>query len=115
MYAESLPGKRPSPGYPFTSIVININIACEAHRDSDMVMCVAIPFKQFTGGELVLVEAGLVLQVEAGDLVVFPSTDLTHFNLHYRGERGSIILHSDATGEGWVKNRNGWSHSKYMR
>ncbi|GBE83018.1 hypothetical protein SCP_0500610 [Sparassis crispa] len=39
---------------------------------------------------------------------------LTHFNLHYRGERASLVLHSDRDSEDWDKDQKGWQHSTFM-
>jgi hypothetical protein len=43
---------------------------------------------------------GLVIKLKPGDI--------THFNLHFSGLRGSIVLHSDVTGDKWVEDFNGW-------
>jgi hypothetical protein len=53
-------------------------------------------------------ELGLVIKLEAGDVLVFPSCNITHFNLHFTGKRGSLVLHSDRQGGRWVKDCNGW-------
>lgn len=71
-------------------------------------LCVVVPFGTWTGGELCLYEAGLVFELKAGDILVFPSSELTHFNLHFLGERGSLVLHSDKEGKRWVEDCNGW-------
>jgi hypothetical protein len=56
----------------------------------------------------VLYEAGLVFESGHGDLIIFPSADITHFNLHFEGLRSSLVLHSDKTGDEWGLNRNRW-------
>lgn len=115
MYADILPGKAACPAYPFGGFVINLNVCTRAHRDwKDMDLCVVIPIGDFTGGELCLLEPGLVLAVRPGDMVIFPSHKITHFNLHYIGKRASLVLHSDRDGAQWVKNRNGWASNHYM-
>ena len=68
-----------------------------------------MPFGDFDEGELVLFEAGLVVDMKEGIVVGFPSFDLTHFNLHFRGFRGSIVLQSDKNGDSWIEDRNGWA------
>jgi hypothetical protein len=60
------------------------------------------------GGELCLVEPGLVLGLRLGDMIVFPSTKLTHFNAHFSGYRVSFVLHTDKGGASWIKDFNGW-------
>lgn len=115
MYADLLPGKDASPAYPFAGYVLNVNVCTRAHRDfKDMLLCVVIPIGDFVGGELCLLEPGIVLELRSGDMVIFPSHRLTHFNLHYTGQRASLVLHSDRDGAQWVKNRNGWERNRYM-
>jgi hypothetical protein len=43
-----------------------------------------------------------------GDMALFPSGRTTHFNLHYKGTRASLVLHSDGAGRKWAENRNHW-------
>jgi hypothetical protein len=69
---------------------------------------VVIPFGEFTGGELGLHEAGLLFGLKTGDIIVFLSFRFSHFNLHFKGSRGSLVRHSDKEGKDWVQNRNGW-------
>ena len=79
------------------------------HRDqSDKRICVVIPFGDWEGGDICLYELGLVVKLRPGDVLVFPSCHITHFNLHFTGFRGSLVLHSDRQGANWVKDCNGW-------
>lgn len=50
-----------------------------------------------------------MLPLKSGDMVVFLSCALTHFNLHYRGERASLVLHTDREITKWTEGRNGWA------
>lgn len=68
-----------------------------------------MPIGDFDGGELCLMEPGLVLPLRGADSIVFLSSALTHFNLHYNGERGSIVLHTDKAMSKWTEGRNGWA------
>ncbi|KAJ8462696.1 hypothetical protein ONZ45_g17843 [Pleurotus djamor] len=44
MFAEFLPGGEPSPVFPFSGIVINLNVQTIIHRDSeDVIMCLVLP------------------------------------------------------------------------
>ena len=114
-YAEELPGRKASPCHPFAGFVLNFNVATKGHRDSkDLKLCLVMPIGTFTGGELCLVEPGLVLPLRSGDCVVFPSCKITHFNLHYTGTRASIVCHSDREGLKWVGNRMGWCGNSYL-
>jgi hypothetical protein len=49
-----------------------------------------------------------------GDVVIFPSGHITHFNLDYEGTRCSLVMFMDKQGDEWVKNRNGWAHHMVM-
>lgn len=103
-----------SPAYPFTGYVVNLNVVTDAHRDfKDKTICIVLALGQFQGGQLVLYEPGLVVDLRSGDWVAFPSGDTTHFNLHYKGKRASIVLHSDKEGDQWVKTRRGWESNKW--
>jgi hypothetical protein len=111
VYCNNLPLNN-SPGtHPFAGIVVNFCVSTDSHRDwSDNVLCVVIPFGTWEDGEIVLFELKLVIKMKSGDVLFFPSCHITHFNLHFSGLRGSIVLHSDGTGKNWVDNLNGWGN-----
>ncbi|KAH9928608.1 uncharacterized protein B0H18DRAFT_1117802 [Fomitopsis serialis] len=76
--AEILPGNACSVVHPFLSLVINLNVATLAHRDSqDKSLCVVLAVGDYEGGELCLYEPGLVLPLRNGDFVAFPSSRYT--------------------------------------
>jgi hypothetical protein len=109
MHANALPGGQNSPAYPFCSFVINILVASTGHRDPcDDVMCLVIPIGTFTGGELCFYEPGLILDVDPGDVVIFPSSHITHFNLHFKGIRHSLVCQTDINMKTWGEKKNGW-------
>lgn len=112
---DSIPGGYQPPVPPFLSLVVNLNICSEAHRDSmdKKNICMVIPIGSFEGGELVLVEQGLVLEVGNGDVVVFRSGESTHFNLDYSGQRASFVLHTDREMVSWQKDKNFWGGNYY--
>ncbi|KAF8549577.1 hypothetical protein OG21DRAFT_1387229, partial [Imleria badia] len=71
---HSLPGNSRPPVAPFVSLVVNINVHTEGHRDrKDLVLCLVIPIGEFEGGELVMYEQGLVVELRSGDFIVFCS------------------------------------------
>ncbi|TFK58677.1 hypothetical protein BDN72DRAFT_781767 [Pluteus cervinus] len=109
-YANSLPLASIPPAYPFTGLVLNLCVSTSAHKDiNDESLCVVVPFgNKWTGGELCLFEPGLVVDLQPGDVIVFPSSQITHFNAHMNGERGSFVLYSDKKMGDWVKEANGW-------
>lgn len=115
LYVDVLPGDAFSAPHPFTSFVLNINVSTKAHRDGhDLLACLVMPIGDFTEGELVLNEPGLVVPLISGDMMVFPSCDITHFNLDYEGERASLVLHSDKAGIGWMEDRYGRKFHDYL-
>ncbi|KAF8215159.1 hypothetical protein K438DRAFT_1749239 [Mycena galopus ATCC 62051] len=106
-YCDVLPMNAACP-YLFGGFVLNLRAATWGHRDpGDLVLCVAIPLGDFIGGELCLYELGLKFKLKMGDVLIFPSCDLTHFNMHFQGKRGTVVLHSDRQGEEWVRNCRG--------
>lgn len=115
--AAILPGNNVSAVSPFAALVVNLNVVTRAHRDrQDDGVCLVLPIGEFEGGELCLVEAGLVIPLRNGDFAVFPSCKLTHFNLHYTGSRASIVLHTDKEMSKWTaEDRNGWASNSHFR
>ncbi|KIM54099.1 hypothetical protein SCLCIDRAFT_137469 [Scleroderma citrinum Foug A] len=68
----TLPGASPCPFSPMASLVVNINVRTEAHRDVfDKELCLVMPVGEFSGGELVMVEQGLVFLLRNGDVMLF--------------------------------------------
>jgi len=109
IYCDHLPLNDMPATAPFAGIVINFCVSTDAHRDwSDKLLCVVIPFGDWEGGEIVLYELGLVIKMKSWDVLVFPSFKIVHFNLHFKGLRGSFVLYSDIQGDNWVENHNGW-------
>lgn len=107
-----LPSNQASPVHPFLGFVVNLNIASRCHRDwGDNKFCIVLAIGDFEGGELCLMEAGLVIPMRNGDFTLFLSGDVTHFNLHFKGERASFVLHSDKEIRKWNDDRNGWNHN----
>lgn len=108
-FIDNLPGNAQSTVFPFASLVININICTKAHRDKkDQTICLVVPIGEFEGGDLVLYEQGLVLDLRSGDIAVFCSAETTHFNLQYTGQRASFVLQTDSEFDKWLVQRNGW-------
>ena len=111
MYVDQLPLHASSPCYPWGGFVLNINACTWAHRDDkDKDICLIFPLGKFTGGKLCLYEVGLSFDLQMGDVLVFPSSRITHFNTHMKGRRATVVLHSDGQGgDSWVKDSHGWS------
>ena len=110
-FVDVLPLNHYPKMYPFASYVINIQGSTSGHKDArDNIWCVTIPFGDYSGGSLVLYEPGVVIEKGVGDVIIFPSSYLTHFNLDFEGVRCSLILFSDKHGDDWVRFRNGWNH-----
>ncbi|KAJ3015543.1 hypothetical protein NUW54_g1012 [Trametes sanguinea] len=113
--ADVLPGHSSAPAYPFTGFVININVSTKAHRDwGDLSGCLVMLIWCCKGGDLCLEEPGLVVPLRSGDMVVFQSQSMTHFNLQYTGKRASLVCHSDSAGTAWVNDRMRWQGHSYF-
>jgi hypothetical protein len=108
-WVDVLPANEFSPVYPFGGFVINLNVATRSHRDKgDLCLCLILVISDCEGGSLCLYEPGVVLELKSGDIVLFKSDCLTHFNLHFKGFRSSMVFHSDKEAGAWVHSRNGW-------
>ena len=110
MYCDSLPFWQRTRLYPFGGFVLNIRACTKAHRDKldTNDMCVLLFLGDWQDGDLVLYEPGLRFKVTRGDILIFPSTKLTYFNLHYEGSRISLVSHTDSNASRWLRDRNGW-------
>lgn len=62
-----------------------------------------------------MMEPGLVIPLHCGDLIVFLSSAVTHFNLHYKGQRASLVLQTDREMKKWREGRNGWKDNSTFR
>ncbi|KAJ7205349.1 hypothetical protein C8J57DRAFT_1100151 [Mycena rebaudengoi] len=105
-----LPGNEKCPFAPYGGVVVNMGGCSDAHADELDAEnnCVVIPFtKNCVGGGLVLHEAGMVMDLHAGDMILFLSARLTHYNLHFRGIRASLVFHTDNALDG--DGVNGWT------
>jgi len=115
LWVELLPSNDFSPVFPFGGLVINMNVATRAHRDTeDLSLCFILEISDCEGGELCLMEPGLVIELRNGDGVAFCSNKITHFNLDYKGKRASFVFHSDRAGLAWCKDGNGWKGNKFF-
>ena len=113
---EALPNGDTSPVHPFTGFVLNVNVSTRIHRDwGDEDVCLVLVLSDCSGGELCLKEPGVVLKLNTGDIVIFKSGEISHFNLHYIGKRASLVFHTDRAAWSWARDRNGWQHNVYMR
>lgn len=89
--------------------MINLNVTTSFHRDpQDQDICMVLVISDCQGGELCLYEPGLVVELRCGDMIIFKSVNISHFNLHFKGKRASFVFHSDRAGGAWAKDRNGW-------
>jgi hypothetical protein len=112
---ETLPLNEWTPIYPFSGIIVNVNIATRGHRDEgDEELCMVITVSDCEGGALVLHEAGIVVESSNGDCVGFPSVTQTHYNLDFTGLRASLVFHTDKDLQRWFKNMNGWIDNIYF-
>ena len=98
--------------YPFTKLVVNMGVQTQGHTDpKDNDLCVVVPFGEWKGGELCLYQPGVVLELQPGDMVAFPSNRIAHFNLEMSGLRGSLVMATDVSVNTWKETRNYWKHA----
>jgi len=110
LVADMLPLNEQSPADPFICWVLNLCACTKAHRDKgDKKWCITFALGDCEGGQLALHELGLVFDSAPGVMVAFHSCDQTHFNLHMKGIRASLVLHSDREGDKWGVNYNRWN------
>ena len=104
---EHLPGFYTPPTTPFAGLVVNINVITRMHRAAkDKLYCCVIALGDFEGEVLCFYKQGLVIPLRTGDLVVFRSSETTHFNLHFTGRCVSLVLHTDRVMDKWAEKRN---------
>lgn len=77
-------------------------------------MCLVLPIGEFEGGGLVMFKQGLVLELQAGDIAVFRSAEITHFNMEYSGQRASLVLQTDSAFDKWEEGCNGWADNVFF-
>jgi len=101
--------------WPFGGFVVNINARTIIHVDpnDEDKYCAVLAVNDCKGGQLVLLEPGIVLELKCRDLVVFCSRKISHFNCHYEGYCMSLVFHSDYHNKTWREredgsSRNGW-------
>ncbi|KLO10039.1 hypothetical protein SCHPADRAFT_536579 [Schizopora paradoxa] len=106
--AETLPLHSALPFYPFTGMAFNVSVSTTGHRDTmDLSVCAVLALGDWKGGHLCLHELGLALDLQCGDLVIFRSDILTHFNLPHYGTRYSVVLSTDKGLQTWARDRCG--------
>jgi len=102
------------PLHPHTSFVLNINAITHGHRDDkDAGSCIVIPvflLDGMIGGELVLEELGIIINFMPGDILLFKSKHISHYNLHFKGVRLSLVIQSDGTAGYWNHAKGGWEY-----
>ena len=112
--SEVLPTHSNSMVEPFQGFVINMNVVTRAHRDAkDKGYCLVLPIGSFEKGDLCLYELGLVVPLITGDCCAFDSKGITHYNLHYKGKRASLVFHTDIELEKYAENANHWGNNVY--
>ena len=92
-----------------------MNVATRVHRDDgDLSLCFVLEISDCKGGELCLMEPGLVIELRNGDGVAFCSNKITHFNLDFKGKHAYLVFHSDRAELAWCKDGNGWKGNKFF-
>ena len=115
LWIQELPLFRNTPADPWSGVVVNANCATCTHCDvSGDNICMVLLVSDCTGGDLVYHELGLVFATHNGNASLFRSVSLTHYNLNFKGTRGSLVFHSDKAGYRWGKDANGWKENIYF-
>jgi len=107
-----LPGVKTNLSF-FKSFAINISIpgnndklneqkqgATDPHKDNNdckNAFCMIVVFGEFEGGDLVLSEIGIVIEIKCGYIVLIRSALLEHFNLHVLNNRFSVVYYLKKT------------------
>ena len=109
-YMESLPFHHQASIAPFGGFVLNIRACTKAHWDhlDAQNICVLLFLGNWKGGDLILYEPSLRFTVSRGDILMFPSAKIMHFNMHYEGLRLTLVFHTDRDSKQWMESRNGW-------
>ena len=112
--AEYLPLDANSACTPFTGMVCNINACSNGHADKgDLNLCVVVPFGYWDDGELVLYQLGVAVKLQPLDIIIFDSKEMIHFNMPYKGLRGSLVMNTDKTLQGYRTDLNGWKDKNF--
>jgi hypothetical protein len=111
MFADVLPLNTASPSYPFSGFMFNLRVVTDAHKDpKDKTWCEIIFLNECRGGHLCLHELGLKLNGKTGNILIFASCYITHFNSHFEGLRATLVLHTDKEGDKWADDGGGWGN-----
>ncbi|KAJ3748283.1 hypothetical protein EV360DRAFT_56921, partial [Lentinula raphanica] len=103
-----------TPIRPFTGLVININSVTAAHKDvGDLGGCFVISLGSYKGGKLCLYQPRLAVETRNRDIVSFKSQ--VNFNLHYHGDRCSVVVQTDKQGLLYSKDGNGWKDNPWVQ
>jgi hypothetical protein len=114
-WMDILPSNEFSPVFPFSKLIVNVNVAMHTHCDwGDLSLCLVLEISDCEEGELCMMEPGLVLHLRSGGTVAFPFYKVMHFNLNFKGKRASLVFHSDKAGLAWCKDGNGWKGNRYF-
>ncbi|KAJ8503305.1 hypothetical protein ONZ45_g10968 [Pleurotus djamor] len=84
MFADIFPGVDISPVFPFSGIVVNLNVQTLIHRDcKDVLLCLVLAIGDFVDGDICFSDPGLRIQLRNGEWIVFDSQRMAHFNMPY--------------------------------
>lgn len=97
-YCDILPADGIAPTYPFGGWIVNLNISTLIHCDyQDLKLCLIVVASDCEGGDLCLEKPRIALELKNGDMVIFASSKLSHFNSHFNGKRASLVFHSNVS------------------
>jgi hypothetical protein len=95
---------------PFSSVAVNWNARTGIHFDyGDFGLCVVIALGDFQGGHLCLRGVNIAVELKRGEVLVFDSNVVPHFNLSKEGARHSLVFYMDKSLKKWLEVGNGWT------
>eukprot|EP01117_Protostelium_nocturnum_P019441 TRINITY_DN8434_c0_g1_i1.p1 TRINITY_DN8434_c0_g1~~TRINITY_DN8434_c0_g1_i1.p1 ORF type:complete len:337 (-),score=32.69 TRINITY_DN8434_c0_g1_i1:7-1017(-) len=102
--AIKLPNECFKPGGIYPGFAMNKEVGTIPHIDSGDLkhgLCAVISFGEFVGGDLCMFETKTVFPFLRGQIIIFRSTNLHHWNKQYTGNRNSIVLFCDNNVQTW--------------
>lgn len=95
---KTLPDYLKFLGIFFSGVALNFGCMTHMHKDGTDLLegfCLVISFGKFEGGELCFAEPMIMMPFGCGEMIIFRSALLSHFNKLYKGIRNSIVFFTE--------------------
>jgi hypothetical protein len=104
------------PLWPFSGVAFNWYAHSKVHMDGgDGPYAVLTVSGNFKGGYVCLAGLNLSFELRPGEVIIFNSRRVPHFNLSYEGERHSFVFYTQHLLDAWVADGNGWDGHRTAR